>query len=119
MKTLKLDHQLAEHVVTGEKTSTWRLFDDKDLSVNDTVRLIDKVDPERPETWRVIGTGLINQVIQKRLGDIGPEDMDGHTKYTSKGVILTTYRKYYGEKVNETTTVKIVHFVFQPLQQGN
>jgi len=33
MKTLKLEHELALLVEQGIKTSTWRLYDDKDLSV--------------------------------------------------------------------------------------
>lgn len=118
MKSLKLDHGLAEQVLAGTKTSTWRLFDDKDLSVNDEVRLIDKVDPERPEAWRVIGVAVINQVVQKRLGDIGSEDMDGHNTYNSSDEILADLQKYYGSDVTLATTVKIIHFNFKPSQQG-
>jgi len=118
MKSIKLDHQLAMRVQAGEKTSTWRLFDDKDLSVNDEVRLIDKVDPARPETWQAMGTAIINRVIQKRLGDIGPEDMLGHEKFTSTEEMVTTFQGYYGPDVTEATTVKIIHFTFKSNQQS-
>jgi hypothetical protein len=70
MKTLKFEHPYAEQIIAGEKTSTWRINDDKNLSVNDEVRLIDKIDPKRPETWRVFGTARIDGVIEKRLADI-------------------------------------------------
>jgi hypothetical protein len=63
MKKLKLDHELATLVLRGEKTSTWRIFDDKDLSVNDRVILIDKVDPDKPQSWKNIGVAAINKVI--------------------------------------------------------
>ena len=110
MKTLKFDHDLAQLVASGKKDSTWRLFDDKDLSVNDEVKLIDKADPGRPETWKAIGTARINTIIQKRLGDIEPEDYDGHEHFESKHELLETYKKYYGSDVDYDTIVKIVRF---------
>lgn len=96
----------------GKKTSTWRLFDDKDLSVNDEVRLIDKVDPSRPETWKVMGMAHINTVIQKRLGDIEPADYEGHERFSSPKEMVETYQKYYGSDVNLDTIVKIIRFTF-------
>src|SRR6266567_1009893 len=99
MKTLKLDHELAKLVVRGDKKSTWRLFDDKDLTVNDQVRLIDKVDPKNHETWKAIGIASISAILQKRFGDLTDEDMDGHEKFASKDEMLATYRKYYGPEV--------------------
>jgi len=118
MKSLKLEHALAELVRSGQKTSTWRLFDDKDLSVNDIVRLVDKVDPARPETWKVIGTAHIEQVIEKRLGDITEADMDGHEKFTSSDEMVTTYQSYYGNDVSMATPVKIIHFTYHNSQQS-
>jgi ribonuclease HI len=112
MKALKLDHELAQQVVSGKKTSTWRLFDDKDLSVNDEVRFIDKVDPARPETWQTVGTGRINAVIQKRLRDIEDVDYDGHERFSSLDEMVKTYQKYYGSDVNLDTPVKIIRFTF-------
>lgn len=114
MKKLKLDHGLAELVLKGEKTSTWRIFDDKDLSVNDRVLLIDKVDPHRPETWKDIGVATINTVVQKRLGEIGEADMDERNEYTSREDMLRDFQKYYGSDVSWETPVKILHFTFSP-----
>jgi len=112
MKSLKLDHHLAGLVAKGEKTSTWRLFDDKDLTVNDDVKLVDKVDPKLPETWKIIGTAHIDSVIQKRLRDIEPQDYDGHEPFASHDEMLKTYQSYYGENVNLDTPVKIIRFTF-------
>lgn len=110
MKALKLDHDLAQQVLAGQKSSTWRLFDDKDLSVNDQIRLVDKVDKTRPETWKVIGTARISTVIQKRLGDIEQADYEGHAEYSSKNEMLKAFQKYYGNDVNFDTIVKIIRF---------
>ena len=115
MKKLKLDHDLAEQVLKGQKWSTWRLFDDKDLSVNDEVELIDKVTPEKPETWQPIGIARINKVIEKRLSDITEADMDGHAKYDSTAQLLRRYRKYYGTNVTLASPIKMIYFDFTPL----
>ena len=42
MKTLKFAPELCEQIITGTKTSTWRLFDDKDLTVGDELQFINK-----------------------------------------------------------------------------
>lgn len=112
MKKLKLDHMLAQLVVAGQKTSTWRLFDDKDLSVNDKVLLVDKVDPKQPNTWEAIGTATINSVIERRLADITDRDLSEGEAFTSREEMLATYRRYYGPNVTWQTPVKIVRFDF-------
>jgi len=114
MKALKLDHELAEAVRAGTKTSTWRVFDDKDLAVNDHVILIDKVDPHDRNSWTPFGEADIERIVEKRLADIGPEDYDGHEEYSSLQEILETYRHYYGNGVTLQTPVKILYFHFVP-----
>ena len=114
MKTLKLDHALARAVQKGEKTATWRIFDDKDLSVNDTVLLIDKLDPKDPSTWQPIGVATISEVVQKRLGDISTADMEGYKYYESADAMLAEFRQYYDDKVTLDTPVKMIHFSFSP-----
>ncbi len=110
MKTLKFDHKLAVLIENGTKTSTWRLYDDKDLSVNDDVQLVDKVDPEKPETWRTIGVAHIDSIVQKRLGDIDTSDYEGHEVFKSREKMFSTYRSYYGSQVNGDTVIKIIRF---------
>jgi hypothetical protein len=53
MKTLKFDHNLAQLILKGEKTTTWRLYDDKDLSVDDVIKVVDKVNTGDSTTWNV------------------------------------------------------------------
>ena len=40
MKTLKFRKNLSELILKNEKTSTWRLFDDKDLKEGDIVQFL-------------------------------------------------------------------------------
>lgn len=112
MKSLKLDHELAKLVLSGKKTATWRINDDKDISVNDRVELIDKVDPNDFRTWESIGIATVDHVSEKRLGDIRREDFVGHEHYQSTSQLISTYQGYYGDGVTEETPVKMIHFTF-------
>jgi ribonuclease HI len=114
MKTLKLEHKLANLVRNGSKTSTWRLYDDKDISVNDEIELIDKVDPGNPSTWRSVGVARIDMINEKRLGEITKQDFVGHESFPSRQEMLKTYQHYYGPQVTFETPVKIIHFTLDP-----
>lgn len=121
MKTLKLDHDLAESVRKGKKTSTWRLYDDKDIRVNDKVELLDKVDPNNPESWVGIGVARIDVVNEKRLGEINESDAIDHGKFASRAAMLKEFQKYYGPQVTYETPVKIIHFSLEktPAEKPN
>ncbi len=113
MKTLKLDHELAQAVLAGEKHATWRVNDEKDLSVNDDVELIDKVNPSDMGTWQVIGHARIDQVTEKRLGDLTDADLEGHEQYESKEVMYEALRGYYGPSIGPETPAKLIWFTFE------
>jgi ribonuclease HI len=119
VKTMKFDHDYAGKIASGDKTSTWRIYDDKSLSVNDEVRLIDKVDPERPETWQAFGTAFIERVIEKRLADVTAQDMEGHEKYDSPQQIIDHFKTFYGNDVTDATPIKLISFKYFPLEQGS
>jgi ribonuclease HI len=110
MKTLKLDHKLANLVRSGSKTSTWRLYDDKDIKVNDQIELLDKVDPGNPSSWKTIGVARVDVITEKRLGEITKEDFVDHEPFASREQMLDTYRSYYGPQVTFETPVKIIRF---------
>lgn len=110
MKTIKFTHHLAEQVRAGTKTSTWRMFDDKNLSVNDKVELIDKVDPQATESWEKIGDAVIDTIVEKRLRDITESDTDGHQTYETKEHMLKDFQQHYGPQVTMDTPVKMIHF---------
>jgi ribonuclease HI len=119
VKTLKFNHEDAQAIADGQKTNTWRLYDDKDLSVDDMVKLIDKVKPDQPASWRIIGEAKITEVVEKKLSKVGSSDMDQHHKFASVDEVLETYRGYYGGRVTAETPVKIVHFDFTPNLAGD
>lgn len=114
MKTLKFEHEAARLIETGKKVSTWRLYDDKDLSVGDDFKVVDKVSPSDTNSWRIIGDGKITQIIEKRLADLSEHEINTEQGFKSKDEILKAYRGYYGERVSLETPVKIVTFNFLP-----
>jgi ribonuclease HI len=113
MKKIKFDHQLAMRVRNGTKTATWRIYDDKNIAVNDILELVDKVDPQNPGSWVVIGQARVERIIEKRLGDIVASDYEGHEAFASPEAMLEQYQAYYGPEVNLGTPIKMIHFSLQ------
>jgi ribonuclease HI len=110
MKTIKLDHGLAELVRQGEKTATWQIYDDKNLTVNDQVELVDKVQRDDPTTWKTFANAVIDTIIEKRLGAITDGDFVGHERFASTEEMIRTYQGYYGPEIGVNTPVKIIYF---------
>lgn len=107
MKSLKFAPDLVELILKGEKTSTWRLFDDKDLQTGDELSFINK------ETSAEFGTGKVMWVSIRTLGTLTDEDWIGHEKFPPEATMYEAYRKYYPtETVDEHTIVKILTFDF-------
>lgn len=113
MKKLKLDHHLADLVRSGKKTATWRMYDDKDISVNDELEFIDKVNPKDPDTWQPAGTAIVDKVIEVRMREMKAFDAEGHAAYESDEAMLQAFQKYYGPQVTLDTPVKMIHFTLQ------
>ena len=114
MKTLKFNHNEAQAIARGQKNATWRLYDDKDLSVDDRLKIIDKVQPKDSKSWQVIGEARVREVIEKKLGAVTDDDMKGHHQFNSMDEVLETYQSYYGARVTPDDIVKIVRFEFTP-----
>lgn len=104
MKILKFAPKLVPLVLSGEKTCTWRMFDEKDFTVGDEVSFVGG--------GKEFAKGLITTSREKRLGDITSEDEinDGHERFSSAEERLETYRGYYGDRVTSDTLVKILKF---------
>lgn len=119
MKTLKLNHRLAKAIASNGKTSTWRLFDEKNIAVNDVVLAIDKLKPKDRSTWQVFGKLTINKIVEKRLRDVSESDYDDYDRYYSLEQMLGVFRGYYrGKTVSPDTPVKILYFSYEPYKQA-
>ena len=105
MKTVKFRPELAQLIIEGKKTTTWRLFDDKDLQAGDVVKLMNKM------TLQPFGRAVIATVEEKPLKDLNDADWEGHERFPSEKAMYAKYREYYpGHEVGPDTPVKILHF---------
>ena len=104
MKTLKFKSHLAQQILDGTKTVTWRLFDDKDLQTGDKLELINS------DTGEKFADAEIAGAREKKLGEIDDSDFDGHEKYESSEEMLRHYKEYYGDRVDLDTMIKIITF---------
>lgn len=104
MKSLKFKSELIQPILNGTKTRTWRLFDDKDLKEGDIFQVIDY------STREECGQAVITGIKEKKLGEIDNEDFEGHEKYKNQDEMIQRNKKYYGDKVNLDTIVKMIKF---------
>lgn len=103
-KKLRFAQDLVPLILSGEKVSTWRLWDDKDLSIGDIVDFIEY------GTDKHFATGKLLKVIEKPLGELSEEDKQGHERFASDEEMYKTYTKYYGRTVDKNTLVKLIWF---------
>ncbi len=104
MKTLKFTSDLVPLILSGEKTSTWRLFDDKKLQQGDELLFIEN------ETGREFAKATITSVWERKFEDLTDTDWDGHEKFASEKDMYEAYSKYYKLEVTPTTVLKVIHF---------
>ena len=108
MKTLKFKDFKAKWILEGVKTATMRLFDDKELKDGDELELINS------DSGEVFSKATITEVVYKKLNEIDDVDLDGHEKWENKDEMLQSLKKYYGDKVDWDTMVKVVKFKLTP-----
>lgn len=106
--SLKFTPKLTEMVVSGEKTSTFRL-DQKNLAIDDIAEFLTR----EGSTVTPFGYARITQIRQMKLGDI-PNDFEGHEAFDSDEQKLAKYREYYGDKVTLDSEITIYNFEYLP-----
>ncbi len=104
MKFLKFSENLLPLIISGEKTATWRLFDDKNLQKSDELVLVNQVDGKNFALAKIVA------VTEKTLGEIRESDFAGHEKFESKEKMFEMYSSYYGDRINDGTVVKMINF---------
>ena len=104
MKKLKFKPFLVPKVLSGEKVTTWRLFDDKNLVIGDQLTLLDS------ETEKEFAQAEIVEIREKKLGEVEEADFGGKKIYNNKEEMLVHYRGYYGERTTFDSLVKMITF---------
>lgn len=103
-KILKFTEDLVPLILSGKKTSTWRLFDDKNLQVRDELIFINK------QTGEEFAKAVITEVKSKEIQNIEPSDHEGHGEPKRNEEILEEFKKIYGSEVTLTSVLKILKF---------
>lgn len=103
-KKLHFASDLIPLVLSGDKISTWRLWDDKDLQVGDVLDFLET------DTEKHFATAKLTKVIEKPLGSLNEEDKAGHEKFKDDEEMYRTYTGYYNRAVDKDTIVKIIWF---------
>lgn len=104
MKILKFRKYLVPLVLSGSKSATWRLFDDKNISVGDVIELQEFL------TNKVFGKASIVDVVEKSFGELNNDDKTGYEDFDSDEEMYATYSMYYKTEVNQNTKLKIIRF---------
>jgi hypothetical protein len=104
MKIVKFRKKLVNLVLSGEKTATRRLFDDKDLSKWDKISFVIKETLEEFAKWEIISTKEI------ALKDLTEKDRIWHEKFNSEKEMYDTYAIYYKKNITPEDIVKIIYF---------
>lgn len=107
MKTLKFTPQLVDKILLGEKTSTWRLFDDKNLTIGDKLIFINK------ETLKEFGEAIVTSLKIKTFTSLTDEDWIGYEKFNSEEEMYKYFKEFYGDKINKDTEIKTITFDFK------
>ena len=106
-KQLKFREHLIPSILSGEKSSTWRLFDDKNLQVGDELEFLNWSTKEK------FGDAVIVTIKETTLGQLEPADILPH--YRTFEEMYEHYGKYYGPEVGPDTKLKIISFDFNSI----
>lgn len=103
MKQLKFRTHLVDKILSGQKTTTWRLFDEQGLAVGDTVSLI------RTESGDAFAEAEITACVEKKIKDITQADFE-ENNYRDRDQMMSVVTKYYPQPITDDTIVKLIVF---------
>ncbi len=112
LKTLKFNHIEAENIKQGVQTATLRMKDEKHISVNDEVQIIDKIHESDPKSWRVIGTAIVDQVRVLRAGELKLDGAD-FEQFGSLAELYKQLEVFYGDPIEDSAPIKVISFTFK------
>jgi len=102
-KKIRFADGLPELILSGKKTSTWRINDEKKVEAGDIISLCGNNKEE-------FAKALVKEVKMVAFSKMTKQDKDGHETYASKKDMLAKFSKYYGFEVKMETEVKIIKF---------
>ena len=110
MKILLFTDPLPELVLSGKKTVTRRVEDQRWIAVWDELSL-----------WyndgREFAQAIATRVKETTFGELTEEDFIGHEKFSSDEEMYLRYKKYYNKEVSPQTKLKIIEFKLTKITQ--
>ncbi len=103
-KILKFSNHLVPLILSSEKQSTIRFFDDKDLKRGDKLSLVNKNTDEQ------FGEATITHLYEKKFIDLTGSDYEKNEKHESAERMREAYQGYYDGKITPDTIAKIITF---------
>ena len=103
-KTLKFHPTLVPAILAGQKTATWRPFDDKNLQSGDVVDFLDGASKAKFATVKLL------EVTEKMFSELADSDWDGHEKYPDTKAMYLNFTMSYNRPVTPGTLLKIIKF---------
>ncbi len=104
MKSLKFRSYLVTKILSGEKRSTWRLFDDKDLQAGDQLSFIEH------ETGQEFSKAKIIKTLERPACALLEEKVIGSEKYENNNEMYADLESLYKQPVGPDALVKIIYF---------
>jgi hypothetical protein len=100
----KFIDNLSDLILSGEKDTTWRIEDDKNLYIGDDVLFIKSCDLTQVAKCVLFG------FVEIFFGELDDLDWDWHEKFSSDRKMYETYSKYYSKIINMDSKLKIIKF---------
>lgn len=109
IKVLKFRQCLIESILNRTKTTTFRLFDDKNISVDDVISLVNW------ETGKEFAKARVIAIKEKKMNDLNEADFEGHEKYVSKEEMFKKFSEFHNKEIAKENVVKIISFKLVPV----
>lgn len=118
MKQLKFEHSYISQIVSGEKTATVRINDDKNIHPGDVIEVIDKVDRNDPKTWQLIGAVTVVRVEKGSLRQVAEQYSDISESFDNFDEMVQVFRRFYGDFVDAETVVSVIVFEYHSYSEA-
>lgn len=99
----KFEASVAEHVLSGDVDTTWRVDDERTPEPGDTLSLCYEDGDEFAQAEVV-------WVKETTFGRLTEEDKRGHESYEDMDTLLETFKAFYDEDIRKTTRVRVIKF---------
>ena len=100
---MKFSDNLIGLVISGKKTTTRRVNDEKNITAGDILSLC------RVDGAEFAKAGAVS-VRETTFANLTKDDWNGHEKFSSEKEMYIAYSKYYGCTITPKDRVKIIKF---------